>query len=113
MPADLLALGRRAVAAEGWRWMPGMSNQYGDIVTYADNDGVVAFVSRKGYYHEVGADFPQSRIRNDFGSDAVPDLSDPATLGCLLALVREKHGEWAEIRHDLLGWFLWLEAPHG
>jgi hypothetical protein len=27
------------------------------------------------------------------GSSAVPDLSDPATLGCLLALVREAWGQ--------------------
>ena len=27
------------------------------------------------------------------GPNAIPDLTDPATLGCLLALVREAHGQ--------------------
>ena len=67
-------LASRAVACKGWRWMPGM----------LPLDGT-------GFSHRI------LRVREDgmpidgHGAlpDAVPDLSDPATLGCLLALVRE------------------------
>ena len=75
-------LARRAVGCGHWRWMPGMlaldscNEEYPArviderrSVVYEDSDGAVheGLVSR---------------------SD-VPDLTDPATLGCLLALVRE------------------------
>lgn len=75
-------LKRRAIACKHWRWMPGMlaldsCNEEHPArvidgcrsVIYEDNDGAVhdGVVSR---------------------SD-VPDLTDPATLGCILALVRQ------------------------
>ena len=53
-------LSRRAVACPKWRWMPGMLTLDGFRLSPVDADG-----------------------------DDPPDLSDPATLGCLLALVRE------------------------
>jgi hypothetical protein len=48
--------------------------------------------------------------------DALPNLSDPATLGCLLALVREKHGDrcvalWYDMGDNPLHWE--LERPDG
>ena len=79
-------LARRAVGCGHWRWMPGMlaldscNEEYPArviderrSVVYEDSDGAVheGLVSR---------------------SD-VPDLADPATLGCLLALVREAWGD--------------------
>jgi hypothetical protein len=68
--ARLEALGQRALACKGWRWMPGMlglSNQSS---------------SRSIWIRIV--DPPM-----DDASECWPDFSDPATLGCLLALVRE------------------------
>ena len=56
MTDEMIALGRRAVACKGWRWMQGM----------------LSYLA---------------------GSRELPDLSDPATLGCLLALVREAWGD--------------------
>ena len=55
-------LGRRAVACKGWRWMPGMLSQ------------------------DTGLRLDEM---TDEWEGKVPDFSDPATLGCLLALVRE------------------------
>ena len=73
MTPDLEALGRRAVACCRWRWMGGMLWRYSDgrpgsriDDSESDDDGTL-----------------------DHAVHAVPDLSDPATMGCLLALVRE------------------------
>lgn len=68
-------LGKRAVACKGWRWMPGMLARYkGDAwcrVTDADSFGL------------------PTRVRLPNPRRAWPDFRDPATVGCLLALVRE------------------------
>ena len=80
--ADLKTLARRAVACAGWRWMEGMLG-----VDAAGAHFRLALTAK------TAASDPEryARVlarRNTY----VPDLSDPATLGCLLALVREK---WA------------------
>lgn len=68
MTHELETLGRRAVACTKWRWMPGMA---------------VVLDTWRG---RIG---DGEEIRGAF----VPDLSDPATRGCLLDLVREA---WAQ-----------------
>lgn len=84
MNAELMALGRRAIACEGWRGMPGMKS-------LPDSHGRVYRVcqSERGglrLTQEAGR-----RLRQPAPDvhSLIPDLSDPATLGCLLALVRE------------------------
>jgi len=67
---SLEKLGRRAVACKHWRWMPGCA------WTWAQSHGRM----NKGRVPDFASSIP---------GDAVPDLSDPATLGCLLYLVRE------------------------
>ena len=64
MSPETEALARRAVACKGWRWMPGM----------------LARPTRLRVTEQTGP----------VGSGWFPDLTDPATLGCLLALVRER-----------------------
>jgi len=66
MTEEQIALARRAVACKGWVWMPGMADHWGQRL-------------REGHWVDPAA--------------ALPDLTDPATLGCLLALVREA---WAD-----------------
>ena len=73
---NLQDLGRRAVACKHWRWMPGM-------LLLPHVDGCECCEDRN---------FPRraARLPAVFTTDIdVPDLSDPATLGCLVALVEE------------------------
>lgn len=88
MNEELRELGRRAVACKGWRWMEGMQCRWQDIdgspwweVRLNDETGAWEVVRFGTYDGE-----PIHRA-------AIPDLSDPATVGCLLALVREVWGD--------------------
>ena len=82
---NLEQLERRAIACKRWRWMPGMLSNKDLRVTRCDDDGYVV-----GYYENM------SYIA-ECVSGSTPDLTDPATLGCLLALVREAWGPEATV----------------
>ena len=69
-------LGHRAAACKHWRWMPGMyAEPLAFRVVWADDDSI-------GEADQIS--YLRERVPHIY-----PDLSDPATLGCLLALVRE------------------------
>jgi hypothetical protein len=80
MTEEQIALAKRAVACRGWRWMPGMLVHVGFRVVWVDETTFRSF---------------DERGNEMYGSTdcLLPDLTDPATLGCLLALVREARGE--------------------
>ena len=89
MTEDMIDLGRRAVACKGWRWMPGM--------LVVPNEHMVSVPLRLTDDH----DWP-----HDLGL-RLPDFHDPATVGCLLALVRDAYRDpsklWrghVEVRRD-------------
>jgi hypothetical protein len=90
-------LARRAAACKHWRWMPGMAvapsedyrearidalvwGHHFNLTIIPTEDGPVYAVCPH-YGHEHYDSFPQPF--------SLPDLTDPATLGCLLHLVRE------------------------
>jgi len=75
---DLIELGKRAAACKHWRWMPGMLDIDGN--RFASDDG-----ERRWWW------LSRSATNNTISHDT-PDLSDPATVGCLLSLVREAWG---------------------
>ena len=81
MTDEQTALSRRLVACKGWRWMPGM------LRLRATPPGRRDHLKREGRVLDwddtwVYAAWP-----------VIPDVTDAATLGCLLALVREAWGD--------------------
>jgi len=95
-PEQMIALARRAVACKGWRLMPGMLTDEGRRVmcVWPDDLGIK-------WSHLL-----DNRVVRD--ADALPDLTDPATLGCLLALVREAYGDSTLTpAFNYEGWPLW------
>jgi hypothetical protein len=76
-------LSEQLVASKHWRWMPGM------LTTSVDGPGLRV--------ETVDATDPSIVYVGDLPwfVSAPPDLDDPATIGCLLALVREA---WCEPR---------------
>lgn len=83
---DLEQLGQRAVACKQWRWMSGMLG--------LSNESS----SRSIWIRVVHPPM-------DDTSECWPDLSDPATLGCLLALVREAWGREATVSVNISGFW--------
>lgn len=83
---DYTDLARRAVACTHWRWVPGMLTSCRVRVTEGGADYLIG--------HKSGATRDGGGWV-DTGDSAgfLPDLDDPATIGCLLALVREAWGD--------------------
>jgi hypothetical protein len=78
--ANWVNLGRRAVKCRAWRWLPGM---------LAYSPGGIWEWRR----HSVSKWCDSLGVRSSIPADAIPDFRDPATVGCLMALVREAHGD--------------------
>ena len=113
MTDDMIELGRRAVACKGWRWMPGMLVDFyylgedDDGKQYTrrlDCDGWGDSLGKESACFVDGEEYDGPEVR-----DLTPRLSDPATLGCVLALVREAWGDptlCAIYDHDDGEWYL-------
>lgn len=87
------ALGLRAVACKGWRWMPGMLVHHGDREIRVTEESDIGDAVSGASYDDV-YDVTFGRVaRHAARPDQWPDFRDPATLGCLLALVRDAWGD--------------------
>lgn len=102
-------LTRRAVACARWKWVSGMADTHGCRFVSFDKGATWVWVGPEGV--EVSSFSRRTysaRARRVATAHAqgvrLPDLSDPATLGCLRALVAEV---WRE--HGLL---VWTEADN-
>ena len=94
MTDDMTVLGKRAVACRGWRWMPGM------LVGCA-GWSPVRMVSVEADASAVD----ESGQAWFIDGDALPDLDDPTTAECLIALVREAWGPDLRVFRDG-SWFV-------
>jgi len=88
---------RRALACPRWRWMAGM-------LAYFEHDG-----------RRVCVGMPDAWA----STTALPDLTDPATVGCLLELVRRAHahpdhlwGGRVEVHQDHRDIFVVVRPDH-
>lgn len=90
MSSHMIDLGRRAVACDGWRWMPGMRLQ---------NPSTDSTLYHTYRLDDSGWTDPRH------GLVWLPDLTDPATLGCLEALVCEAWGcdQWRRLTVEPAG----------
>lgn len=79
MASDRPDLGRRAVACAGWRWLEGMRWVGRDALTGEPCEGRIG----------VTAETVDDLLNPSVVVGVLPDLQDPATKGCVLALVRE------------------------
>jgi hypothetical protein len=95
-------LARRAVACKHWRWMIGMRTDGGS--------------------HIINDAKPISALQHinctdtDRSTDWLPDLTDSATIGCLLALVRKAWGDpgiYAEGQYSQGRYMYRVRGGHG
>jgi hypothetical protein len=89
-------LSEQLVASKHWRWMPGM------LTTSVDGPGLRV--------ETVDATDPSIVYVGDLPwfVSAPPDLDDPATIGCLLALVREAWGDSLHVKYSDYYGFWWV-----
>lgn len=79
------------VGLDGWEWMKGIVDVDGDVVL---GRGRMAhlYLDGGGGYLSAGERY------------SAPDLTDPATLGCLLAMVRARYGQTSHVVPTGSGW---------
>jgi hypothetical protein len=108
-------LARRAVGCSGWRWMPGAVAVRVEPLAYCfEGYDPATPVGRRYRVLEVGADFARcdGECFTAPSRSFAPDLEDAATVGTLLALVREAHGNPTLYARQLMGGPDWVvEEP--
>lgn len=87
-------LSSRAVTCKHWRWMPGMLA----FDAGGNQHRVIEHDAGREYITTMLRDYNDAHCESSARAmDVTPDLADPATLGCLLHLVRQAQpdqGRW-------------------
>lgn len=91
--ADLHTLASSLPSRPWWRWMAGMMTTVGRVRGAGDGIPLV----KNGEVWAVEDGEPPTARWYEPRRDATPDLTDPATLGCLHALVEELAGGPVEV----------------
>jgi hypothetical protein len=103
LPPDLPDLARLVVTLPWWRWMPGMRATGNG----RDWTGAAVVQSADGSVQLFGVWWGEDQV-------GPPDLTDPATLGCLRALVSERVGGpvavYPPYTHDR--WCVWAPGQN-
>ena len=96
-------LAKRAVACKGWRWMPGMRGvrsffhptlgEHVIVNVRIESSLDVELIETPSSSQELVSSAHCTVSGWTKVSDMLPDFTDPATLGCVLALVREEWGD--------------------
>ena len=86
-------LAQQLVASKHWRWMDGMITACGLRVCEGGKHTATQYAYVIG--HRSGPTRDGDGWYDGAAAGLIPDLNDPATIGCLLALVREA---WCEPR---------------
>jgi len=97
-------LGRRAVACKHWRWRDGSKRVHAEH----------RWAWRLCGWRWFPCDERSNAVHDSCFAEAIPDLSDPATLGCLLALVREAWNDHSLCAndagpYDLMFWHVYTD----
>jgi len=100
MSDELQKLALELVACEQWRWMAGM--RWIEFNEYAT----------EGRYEDEGDAAYATECQRRTPDDEAPDLTDHATVGCLLAMADDALGWAACVKMDSKGdWGVWRAIP--
>ena len=106
----------RAIKCSNFRWLPGMQTRDGDRVLMISGSEDTPKIAR---WRMGGNEAPYMKSViwkfDAIGEEALPDLADAGTLGCLLSLVRELTSDsnaYIERRAEgkYTGWMLWAHG---
>lgn len=113
-PAEALSLARRWAACPGFHWRAGMITQHGERVVTTDGAPRGRALLTEHNEEDGRQWYEVHEAWMGDGGPRVPDLSDAATAGCLLADAREAWGDPNAVvdYHPERGWkVLTLTAP--
>jgi len=112
-----IRLAKHLVTLPAFRWKRGMLATNGARFIGYEKRGIKGHGSEMGWCDPVEEGGELHWVWPIHIKDWLPDITDPATLGCLLHLVKEKWGETAHlVRHrtnDLSGPVVWWALATG
>lgn len=98
MTPEQISLAKRAIASKWWKWLPGMlvtGEDWSEVYRIVGGQEIAVETDSAWHCYAGWSNIPFSEYEK---SEALPDFSDPATLGCLLFLVRQAYkAPWIDV----------------